>query len=84
VFGLFTRMFRALALLGGRAAGMVYGTWTAYADGVNPVHTLAIGGDGDTVYTGLLALLVNVFVVLVIQVVRGAGRGTRASTAQAR
>jgi SSS family solute:Na+ symporter len=84
VFGLFTRMFRGLALLGGWAAGMVYGTWTAYADGVKPVHTLTIVGDGYTVYTGLLALLVNVVVALVIQVAIGAGRGRRESTASAR
>jgi SSS family solute:Na+ symporter len=63
---------------------MLYGTWTAYADGVKPVHTLTIGGEGYTVYTGLLALLVNVVVALVIQVVLGARRGTRAGTAEAR
>jgi SSS family solute:Na+ symporter len=36
-------------------------------DGVKPVHTLAIGDGHYTVYTGLLALLFNVAVAAIIQ-----------------
>jgi len=75
VFGLYTRRLAAPALLAGWAAGMVYGTWTAYADGVKPVHKLLLGVHSYTVYTGLLALAVNVVVLVLVQlVVREAGQ----------
>jgi SSS family solute:Na+ symporter len=75
VFGLYTRRLAAPALLAGWAAGMVYGTWTAYADGVKPVHKLLLGVNSYTVYTGLLALAVNVVVLVIVQVIlQGAGR----------
>src|SRR3954470_21054059 len=80
VFGLFSQRLRAPALLAGWAAGIVLGTWTAFADGVKPVHTLTLGGDSFTVYTGLLALLANVVVALVVQaVVPSRKAGTLAS-----
>jgi SSS family solute:Na+ symporter len=69
VFGLFTRRFGAPALLAGWAAGIAYGTWTAFADGVKPVHTLALGGASYPVYTGLLALALNVVIAGVVQLV---------------
>ena len=50
-------------------AGIVSGTWTAFADGVKPVHTFDLGGDKFTVYTGLLALVLNVVVAIVVQAV---------------
>src|SRR5436305_13027482 len=56
VLGLFTRRLRAPALLAGWAVGIAFGTWTAFADGIKPVHSLMLGGDKYTVYTGLLAL----------------------------
>ncbi|MDB5883277.1 MAG: solute symporter family protein, partial [Ramlibacter sp.] len=71
VFGLFTRTFRGPALLVGWAAGMAYGTWTAYVDGVKPVHTFTIGGDPYTLYTGLVALALNVVVALIAQIALG-------------
>jgi len=67
VFGLFWKRLQAPALLLGWLAGIVFGTWTAFADGVKPVHSLLIGGDKFTVYTGLLALAVNIVVALVVQ-----------------
>ena len=45
----------------------MFGTWTAFADGVKPVHSILIGGDKFTVYTGLLALVLNVLVAAVVQ-----------------
>ncbi|MEP6502740.1 MAG: sodium:solute symporter, partial [Betaproteobacteria bacterium] len=69
VFGLFSQRLRAPALLAGWLVGIVFGTWTAFADGVKPVHTLALGGDHYSVYTGLLALALNLVVAFVVQAV---------------
>ncbi len=66
VFGLFSKRLRAPALLAGWAVGIAFGTWTAYADGIKPVHSLVLGGDKFTVYTGLLALVLNVLVAIVV------------------
>ncbi len=66
VFGLFTRWFRAPALLTGWAVGLVGGTTLAYFDGLKPVHVLHLGSASYGVYSGLLALLVNVLIVLVV------------------
>lgn len=74
VFGLFFGWFRAPALLAGWAAGLVSGTTLAFLDGVKPVHTLVIGDGRYTVYTGLLALVINIAVAAVVQLVPGAGR----------
>jgi SSS family solute:Na+ symporter len=67
VFGLFWKWLRAPALLAGWFAGIAYGTYTAYADGVKPVHSFLIGGDKYTIYTGLLAITLNFVVALVVQ-----------------
>jgi len=67
VFGLFSKRLRAPALLAGWFAGIFCGTWTAWADGIKPVHSLVIGGDKFTIYTGLLALAVNFIVAIVVQ-----------------
>jgi solute:Na+ symporter, SSS family len=67
VFGLFSTRLRAPALLAGWFAGIAYGSFTAFADGVKPVHALVVGGDKYTVYTGLLALVLNVVVAIVVQ-----------------
>ncbi len=83
VFGLFFNWFRAPALLTGWAVGIVGGSAIAFMDGVKPVHTLTIGGDHYTVYTGLLALLLNVVVAAVVQVVLGAS-GRKPAVAAAR
>jgi SSS family solute:Na+ symporter len=81
VFGLFWKRLQAPALLAGWLAGIVLGTWTAFADGVKPVHTLTLGGDSFTVYTGLLALATNVAVALVVQALVPARKaGALAST----
>jgi SSS family solute:Na+ symporter len=69
--GLFSRRFGSTALLCGWAVGNVAGTWIAFGDGIKPVHTLHLGDAGVTLYTGLLALAVNVVVALVVQAVAG-------------
>jgi SSS family solute:Na+ symporter len=86
VFGLFFRWFRAPALLAGWAVGLVGGSWLALADGVKPVHTFVIRGDSYTVYTGLVALALNIVVAAVVQIVfgpRGAQAGGLAPDEQA-
>ena len=73
VFGLFnlSNRFRAPALLAGCAAGMVSGSWLAFSDGIKPVHTFVMGGDKYTIYTGLAALVFNIVVAVVVQLIFG-------------
>ena len=74
VFGLFTGWFRAPALLVGWAVGFIIGTSLIYADGMKPLHTLALGDSKVTLYTGLIALAVNIVVALVVNVAVPVGR----------
>jgi SSS family solute:Na+ symporter len=69
VFGLYTRWFRAEALLLGWAAGIGWGSWTAWSNGLKPLATLALGGASYTFYVGLGALLLNIAVAAVMTVV---------------
>ncbi len=69
VFGLFFRFFKAPGLLAGWAVGLLGGSWVVFADGLKPVHTLAIGGASYTVYVGLLALVANIVVAAVVSAV---------------
>ncbi|WP_050477972.1 monocarboxylate uptake permease MctP [Herbaspirillum rhizosphaerae] len=73
VFGLFIGWFGANALLSGWAVGIIGGSWLAYADGIKPVHTFHIGADAYTMYTGLIALALNIAVAVVVQLVFGKG-----------
>jgi SSS family solute:Na+ symporter len=59
VFGLFTRWFRAEGLLLGWAAGILWGTWTAWSNGLKPLATLSIGDTSYVFYVGLGALILN-------------------------
>jgi len=78
VFGLFGfgKWFRAPALLTGWVVGIASGTWWAFADDVKPVHALHLGGATYAVYTGLLALALNIVVAIVVQLFSGK-RGER-------
>lgn len=73
VFGLFVGWFGANALLSGWAVGIIGGSWLAYADGIKPIHTFVIGGDSYTLYTGLIALALNIAVAVVVQLLFGKG-----------
>ena len=66
VFGLWTRWFRAPGLLAGWAVGFFGGSYLAWSDGLKPLHPMVIGGTTYTVYVGLLALLANVVVAAVV------------------
>ena len=74
VFGLFVSWFGARALLCGWAVGIVSGSWMAFADGIKPVHTFVLGGESYTLYTGLIALAINIIVAAVVNVVLGRGQ----------
>jgi len=82
VFGLFLNWFRAPALLAGWAVGLTVGTWMAFADGIKPVHTIMIGDASYTVYTGLLALAVNILVAVILQLMMGSRGATQAEVAK--
>ena len=81
VFGLFFGWFRAPALLAGWAVGLAGGSYLAYSDGIKPVHTFVIGGDSYTMYTGLIALALNIAVAVVLQLVMGKGSKTAVAAA---
>ncbi|MCJ2136519.1 sodium:solute symporter [Methylobacterium sp. J-026] len=66
VFGLYMSWFRALALLAGWAVGFVAGSAIAWSDGLKPLHTLTFGDAKLTLYTGLLALAVNIVVAVIV------------------
>ncbi|HZR75253.1 monocarboxylate uptake permease MctP [Bradyrhizobium sp.] len=71
VFGLFTRWFRAEGLLLGWAAGIAWGTYTAWGNGLKPLATLNLGGSAYAFYTGLGALILNVVVAVVGTAIAG-------------
>jgi SSS family solute:Na+ symporter len=65
VFGLFTRWFRSEGLLLGWAAGILWGTWTAWSNGLKPLATLSLGDSSYVFYVGLGALILNVVVAVI-------------------
>jgi SSS family solute:Na+ symporter len=71
VFGLFTRWFRAEALLLGWAAGIGWGTWTAWSNGLKPLATIALGEVSYSFYVGLGALILNIAVAMVATAIMG-------------
>src|ERR1700721_3015549 len=62
VFGLFTRWFRAEGLLLGWAAGIAWGSWTAWSNGLKPLATIDLGGASYLFYVGLGRLVLNIVV----------------------
>jgi SSS family solute:Na+ symporter len=71
VFGLVTRWFRAESLLLGWAVGIVWGSWTAWGNGLKPIATVDLGGASYMFYVGLGALVLNVAVAAIANVVVG-------------
>ncbi|KAA1178287.1 sodium:solute symporter family protein [Rhizobium tropici] len=78
VFGLYTRWFRAPALLAGWFVGFFGGTYLVWDAGWKPLHMVPLGETGFTVYTGLLALLANVVVAVIVNAVVPARAAARA------
>jgi solute:Na+ symporter, SSS family len=71
VFGLFTRWFRAEGLLLGWAAGILWGSWTAWDNGLKPLATIDLGGASYVFYVGLGALILNIAVAVIATTVVG-------------
>jgi SSS family solute:Na+ symporter len=71
VFGLFTRWFRAESLLLGWAVGILWGSWTAWGNGLKPIATIDLGGVSYMFYVGLGAVILNVVVAAIANVVVG-------------
>jgi solute:Na+ symporter, SSS family len=69
VFGLFTRWFRAEGLLLGWAAGILWGSWTAWSNGLKPLATIDLGGASYVFYVGLGALFLNIAVAAITTVI---------------
>ncbi len=72
VIGLYTRWFHHWALVAGWLLGMVAGTWIAVSQEYTPVWDTPVVG--ATVYTGLVALALNLVVASVLTLLLG-GRG---------
>ncbi len=78
VFGLYTKWFRAPALLVGWAVGFFGGTYLVWDAGWKPLHAVTLGDTSFTVYTGLLALAANIVVSVVLNAVMPARATARA------
>ncbi|MBB4258875.1 MULTISPECIES: monocarboxylate uptake permease MctP [unclassified Bradyrhizobium] len=66
VFGLYLNWFSSPALLAGWAVGLAGGSWLAWSDGLKPLHSIDFGAGKVAIYTGLLALALNIVVAVVV------------------
>ncbi|MHC4052447.1 monocarboxylate uptake permease MctP [Bradyrhizobium sp. 25ACV] len=66
VFGLYLNWFSSPALLAGWAVGLAGGSWLAWSDGLKPLHSIDFGAGKVAIYTGLLALALNIVVAVVL------------------
>ncbi|MGV2126274.1 monocarboxylate uptake permease MctP [Agrobacterium vitis] len=78
IFGLFSNWFRVPGLLAGWVIGFVGGTWLVWLNGLKPLHTLSFGDTQFTVYTGILALVANIVVAVLVNLVTPAKVPARA------
>src|SRR6202158_2132165 len=69
VFGLFTRWFRAEGLLLSWVVGILWGSWTAWSNGLKPLATIDLGGGSYTFYVGVGGLILNVAVAAIATVI---------------
>jgi SSS family solute:Na+ symporter len=69
VFGLFTRWFRAEGLLLGWAVGILWGSWTAWSNGLKPLASIDFAGAKYVFYVGLGALILNIVVAAILTLV---------------
>ncbi len=82
VFGLYSRWFRAPPLLFGWLVGFLGGSYLSWTDGLKPLHAINIGGTTYTIYVGLIAVVLNVAVATIANLVLP--RATLAGAADAR
>jgi len=71
VFSVFTRWFSAEGLHAGWAVGILWGTYTAWSNGLKPLATITLGETGFTFYVGLGALILNIAVAAVVSAIIG-------------
>ncbi|WFU43768.1 sodium:solute symporter [Bradyrhizobium sp. CB82] len=69
IFGLYLNWFSSTALLTGWAVGLAGGSWLAWSDGLKPLHGIDFGAGTVAIYTGLLALALNIVVAVVVNLV---------------
>ncbi|MET0707729.1 MAG: sodium:solute symporter, partial [Tardiphaga sp.] len=69
IFGLFTRWFTAPALLAGWVVGLFGGTYLTWMDGLKPLHLISVGSFSATAYVGLIALVGNILVAAIVNVI---------------
>ncbi|WP_445216535.1 monocarboxylate uptake permease MctP [Bradyrhizobium sp. Pa8] len=69
VFGLYLNWFSSPALLAGWAVGLAGGSWLAWSDGLKPLHGIDFGAGKVAIYTGVLALALNIVVAVVVNLV---------------
>ncbi|RXH12039.1 sodium:solute symporter [Bradyrhizobium guangzhouense] len=69
VFGLYLNWFSSRALLAGWAVGLAGGSWLAWSDGLKPLHGIDFGSGKVAIYTGVLALALNIVVAVVVNLV---------------
>ncbi|RDS81953.1 monocarboxylate uptake permease MctP [Dyella psychrodurans] len=73
VFGLFLHRLKASSLLAGLLVGLASGTWFIASDGLKPIHHLVLGSFSVSLYTGLLALVINLVVLGVVHLATSLG-----------
>jgi solute:Na+ symporter, SSS family len=69
VASLFLRWFAAPALFIGWVVAMAAGTYMAWSDSFKPLHLLTFGDTSFTAYVGLIALVINIVVAIVVNLV---------------
>jgi SSS family solute:Na+ symporter len=69
MFSLFASRVAARCLLIGWIAGMASGTWLIWSDGLKPIHHYAWGSFSVSLYTGLVALIINLLAVAIVHAV---------------
>lgn len=69
VFGLYLNWFSSTALLTGWAVGLAGGSWLAWSDGLKPLHGIDFGAGKVAIYTGVLALALNIVVAVAVNLV---------------
>ena len=74
VFLLYTRWFSSTALLAGWAVGIIGGSWVSWSNGLKPLAAVPLGGVSYQVYVGILALVANILVAVVVNLVVPARR----------